>query len=104
MQQAIETVNATVADLRALAEYLPDDEYAVRLTVDTNTLIDNPDLTAHIGTVGQKYMAHLLPVVLREIDELKRAARPRISATRRSALTDGSKVCAPTGTCSSAFV
>lgn len=73
--QAIETVNATVADLRALAEYLPDDEYAVRLTVDTNTLIDNPDLTAHVGALGQKYMAHLLPVVLGEIDDLKRAGR-----------------------------
>jgi predicted ribonuclease YlaK len=75
VQQAIETINGAVADLRALAEYLPDDEYAVRLTVDTNTLIDNPDPTAHVGTLGQKYMAHLLPVVLREIDDLKRAGR-----------------------------
>src|SRR5439155_3783896 len=54
---------------------LPKDEYAARLTVDTNTLIDNPDLAAHTGTIGRRYMTHLLPVVLREIDDLKRAGR-----------------------------
>lgn len=47
MEKIVEMINGDVADLRALAELLPADEYAIRLTVDTNTLIDNPDLTAH---------------------------------------------------------
>ena len=64
-----------MADLRDLARLLPPDEYAVRLAVDTNTLIDNPDLAVHIGTLGRRYMAHLLPVVLREIDDLKRGGK-----------------------------
>ncbi|MEV0717079.1 PIN domain-containing protein [Asanoa sp. NPDC050611] len=68
-------INADVADLRSLAGLLPTDEYAARLVVDTNTLIDNPDLAAHVGALGGRYIAHLLPVVLRELDDLKRAGR-----------------------------
>jgi rRNA-processing protein FCF1 len=75
MAKAVQVIAADVADLRALAELLPRDEYAVRLTVDTNTLVDNPDLAAHVTTLGRRYVAHLLPVVLREIDDLKRAGR-----------------------------
>lgn len=75
VEQAIDVIDNAVADLRALAGLLPADEYAVRLTVDTNTLLDNPDLTVHVGELGGKYMAHLLPVVLREIDDQKRAGR-----------------------------
>lgn len=75
MEKIVEMINGDVADLRALAELLPADEYAIRLTVDTNTLIDNPDLTAHVGALGRRYVVHLLPVVLREIDDLKRAGR-----------------------------
>jgi KaiC/GvpD/RAD55 family RecA-like ATPase len=47
----------------------------VRLAVDINTLIDNPELAAYVGVLGRRYMAHLLPVVRREIDDLKRGAR-----------------------------
>jgi hypothetical protein len=61
--------------LRDLARLLPPDEYAVRLAVDINTLIDNPELAAYVGVLGRRYMAHLLPVVRREIDDLKRGAR-----------------------------
>jgi hypothetical protein len=75
VDEAAELVAADIATLRALADLLPEDEYAVRLTVDTNTLIDNPDLAAHVPTLGRRYMVHLLPVVLREIDDLKRAGR-----------------------------
>jgi hypothetical protein len=75
VERAIEVVTAGVADLRALGELLPADEYAVRLTVDTNTLLDNPDLAVHVGELGGRYMTHLLPVVLREIDDQKRAGR-----------------------------
>src|SRR5216683_6284876 len=69
--KAAEQISADVADLRELARLLPPDEHAVRLAVDTNTLIGNPDLAAHVGMLGRRYMAHLLPVVLREIDDLK---------------------------------
>jgi rRNA-processing protein FCF1 len=75
LDAAVEMIAADIADLHALADLLPVDEYAVRLTVDTNTLVDNPDLAAHVGTLGRRYMAHLLPVVLREIDDLKRGGR-----------------------------
>lgn len=75
IEEATALVKADVADLRALAELLPADEYAVRLVVDTSTLIDNPDLAAQGGTLGKRYMTHLLPVVLHEIDHHKRAGR-----------------------------
>jgi rRNA-processing protein FCF1 len=75
MEKIVEMINGDIADLRALAELLPADESAIRLTVDTNTLIDNPDLTAHVGALGRRYVVHLLLVVLREIDDLKRAGR-----------------------------
>jgi PIN domain len=75
IDQAAEQVSADVAGLRELARLLPPDEYAVRLAVDTNTLIDNPDLAVHAGALGARYMVHLLPVVLREIDDLKRGGR-----------------------------
>jgi hypothetical protein len=60
--------------LRDLARLLPPDEYAVRLAVDINTLLDHPDLAAYVGVL-RRYMARLLPIVLREIDDLKRGAR-----------------------------
>lgn len=65
----------SIEDVKGLADLLPADEWRVRLVVDTNTLLDNPDLTAHASEVGSKYMAHLLPVVLGEIDDLKRSGR-----------------------------
>jgi PIN domain len=75
---AQDKIRATVADLRALTNLLPPDDYSVRLVVDTNALIDNPDLAAYTGELGAKYVVHLLPVVLREIDDLKRAGRSEI--------------------------
>ncbi|GHF35341.1 rRNA-processing protein FCF1 [Amycolatopsis bartoniae] len=75
LEQAIQQLDDVVADLRHLTDLLPVDDYPTRLTVDTNTLIDNPDLAAHVGALGSRYMAHLLPVVLREIDDLKRGGR-----------------------------
>ncbi|MFD7324271.1 PIN domain-containing protein [Streptomyces sp. NPDC059875] len=45
------------------------------MVVDTNALIDNPDLAAYTGQIGPRYMAHLLPVVLGELDDHKRAGR-----------------------------
>lgn len=81
---------AKVADavdrLRALAHLVPVDEHRVRLVVDTNTLIDNPDLAAHTTTLGPRYLVHLLPVVLGELDDLKRAGRtPELREAARRA-------------------
>ncbi|CQD11830.1 hypothetical protein BN1232_02225 [Mycobacterium lentiflavum] len=72
---AQDKIQATVADLHALTNLLPVDEYPIRLVVDTNALIDNPDLAAYTGELGKKYVVHLMPVVLGEIDNLKRAGR-----------------------------
>ena len=72
---AITKLTASTAELRALLDLLPADEYAVRLVVDTNTLLDDPDLAAHVNAIGPTYVAHLLPTVLGEIDDLKRAGR-----------------------------
>ena len=67
--EAQEMLTATVADLRGLIDLLPSDDYVKRLVVDTNALIDNPDLAAYTGGLGGKYVVHLVPVVLREIDD-----------------------------------
>jgi cell division protein ZapA (FtsZ GTPase activity inhibitor) len=75
MEEVAELIDADVTGLRELTQLLPPDQYAVRLAVDTNTLIDSPDLAVHVGTLGNRYMAHLLPVVLREIDDLKRSGK-----------------------------
>jgi rRNA-processing protein FCF1 len=73
---AQDKIRGTVADLRALTNLLPADDYPVRLIVDTNALIDNPDLAAYTNEIGRRYVVHLMPVVLGEIDNLKRAGRP----------------------------
>lgn len=73
--QALAKLASTVDDLRTLAELLPSDEHPVRLVVDTNVLIDNPNLSIYIDQLGARYRVHLLPVVLRELDGLKRSGR-----------------------------
>lgn len=75
MPEAVKLLQASVQQLRGLTDLLPTDPWPVRLTVDTNALIDNPDLAAYTGQIGPRYMAHLLPVVLRELDDKKRAGR-----------------------------
>jgi hypothetical protein len=75
IEEAQDKVRATVIDIRDLTNLLPSDDYPARLAVDTNALLDNPDLAAYIGLLGPKYLVHLLPVVLGEVDNLKRAGR-----------------------------
>ena len=65
-------------DIRGLFAMLPPDEYPTRLVVDTNALIDNPDVAAYTDALGDKYVVHLLPVVLGELDEQKRAGHNEI--------------------------
>lgn len=75
ISEAVKLLQASVKQLRSLTDLLPTDPWPVRLTVDTNALIDNPDLAVYTGQIGPRYMAHLLPVVLRELDDKKRAGR-----------------------------
>lgn len=75
VEQAVAALGASVEDLRGLSALLPADEYVIRLAPDTNTLIDNPDLAAHTAELGPRYMAHVLPVVFGELDDLKRSGR-----------------------------
>lgn len=75
VDEAQQKLEATLADLRTLTQLLPRDDYPVRLVIDTNALLDNPDLAAYVADLGRKYVVHLLPVVLREIDDLKRGGR-----------------------------
>lgn len=72
---ALAQLNATVQVLAGARALLPVDKFATRLVVDTNALIDDPDLAQFTGQLGGRYLAHLLPVVLRELDELKRSGR-----------------------------
>lgn len=86
LDEAARSLEAALADLRGLAGLVPADDYPVRLVPDTNTLIDNPDLAAYTTELGGRYMAHLLPVVLRELDDLKRAGRtPELRAQAQRA-------------------
>ena len=50
---AVESLRASVAVLREARNLLPADPIAVRLVVDTNALIDCPDLTVYAGQLGQ---------------------------------------------------
>lgn len=71
----IDALNDSFATLRHASELLPADEYPVRAVVDTNTMLDNPDVTAWVPALGPKYMAHMIPALLRELDDLKRSGR-----------------------------
>ncbi|WP_228924561.1 PIN domain-containing protein [Streptomyces sp. DH7] len=75
ISQAVTRLKESVQQLCDLTDLLPTDPWPIRLVVDTNALIDKPDLAAYTDQVGPRYMAHLLPVVLRELDDHKRAGR-----------------------------
>ncbi|MCA9240220.1 MAG: hypothetical protein KDA37_08475, partial [Planctomycetales bacterium] len=72
---AVAKVRSEMAAVRGLVEQLPADSHPVRLAVDTNALIDCPDLSIYTGGLGPRYRAHLMPVVLGELDDLKRSGR-----------------------------
>ncbi|MGW8955530.1 PIN domain-containing protein [Streptomyces sp. NPDC055709] len=71
---AVTRLREAALALRELVALLPEDDWRVRVVVDTNTLMDDPDVTVYQDAVDSpRYMVHLLPVVLREIDDLKRS-------------------------------
>lgn len=57
---ALVTVAKSVATLRAARELLPGDAFKLRLVVDTNALLDEPDLAAYAPVIGRRYTAHVL--------------------------------------------
>lgn len=61
--------------LRAARAVLGTDDYPVRLVVDTSALVDNPDVAAYTDAVGARYMMHVPPTTLKELDDLKRSGR-----------------------------
>ncbi|MCE7080172.1 PIN domain-containing protein [Streptomyces sp. ST2-7A] len=69
---ALTRLSKAIEELRGLADLLPGDEWRVRVVVDTNVLMEDPDVTAYQNELGPRYMVHLLPVVLRELDDHKR--------------------------------
>ncbi|MFH8395749.1 PIN domain-containing protein [Streptomyces sp. NPDC018036] len=75
IDRATDKVKATVTVLRRLSELLPKDAWAVRVAIDTNLLLDDPDVAIYTPLLGNRYMVHLLPVVLWELDEHKLAGR-----------------------------
>jgi hypothetical protein len=75
IERATNKVTEAVATLRRVGELLPDDTWPVRLVIDTNMLLDDPDMARYTPLIGIRYMAHLLPVVLRELDDHKLAGR-----------------------------
>ncbi|MFE6184651.1 PIN domain-containing protein [Streptomyces sp. NPDC056465] len=92
-------VRHAVTLLRQLGELLPPDPWSVRLVVDTNVLLDDPDVAIHAPLLGKRYMVHLMPAVLRELDDRKRAGRNpdiRDAAQKADRRLKGSRVrCTP---------
>ncbi|WP_346619642.1 PIN domain-containing protein [Blastococcus montanus] len=87
IDSAVVQLRAAVQVLRDSRRLLPADVLAVRVVADTNALIDCPDLTAYAGQLGKRYRVHLLPVVLGELDDLKRSGRtPEMREAARSAV------------------
>ena len=71
----IARVQEAVATHRQAKDLLPLEPFATHIVVDTNVLLDDPDLARFTSQAGSRYLVHLLPVVLRELDEHKRASR-----------------------------
>lgn len=93
--EMIPALHKTFTTLRDARQLLPVDDYAVRLVIDTNALIDNPDVAAYTTDVGSRYMVHIPPIVLRELDDLKRAGRTpelREAAARASRRLKGHRL------------
>jgi hypothetical protein len=68
-------LSTSIEVLRSAKGLLPADEFAVRVVVDSNVLLDDPNLARFTDQLGDRYMAHIFPVVFREIDDHKRGGR-----------------------------
>lgn len=73
--QAEATIRRAINDLKVAKDLLAEEEFSHHLVVDTNVLLDDPNMARFTDVVGRRYLVHLLPVVLRELDDQKRAGR-----------------------------
>jgi rRNA-processing protein FCF1 len=71
----VDRLRREISKLRDSRDLLPGDSSPVRVVVDTNALIDEPDLAIYRSQIGPSYVAHILPVVMRELDDHKRSGR-----------------------------
>ncbi len=74
-EQSRQKLTASLDPLCELRVLLPTDEYPIRLVTDTNVLIDHADVSIYTAELGPRNRVHSLPVVLREVDDLKRSGR-----------------------------
>jgi hypothetical protein len=79
---AADKVKKAAATLRKLGELLTVDDWLVRVTVDTNMLLDDPDVALYKSVLGRRYIVHLLRVVLREMDDKSSPRRPETHPAR----------------------
>ncbi len=87
IETATRQLHAALEVLRDARRLLPDDDVRIRVVADTNALIDCPDLTVYVGELGPRYRVHLLPVVLGQLDDLKRSGRtPELREAARTAV------------------
>ena len=57
--------------LFASLDYLPKEKVALRVVIDTSSLMDDADVARFQDTLGKAYTVHLVPQVLHEVDRLK---------------------------------
>ena len=92
---AVTRVREDFSALVGLTNMLPIDQWPTRVVLDTNALIDNPNVAAYQLAFPRGYLVHLLPTVLRELDELKRSGRTpelRENASRANRRLKGIRV------------
>lgn len=79
--EAKQILLARTSDLRRLIDLATDGAGSrLRLIPDTNALLGNPDLASYARSVGtSEFDVHFVPMVLRELDQLKdRAPSPEV--------------------------
>lgn len=72
---ALTDLEEQIAILKAAKMLLPADPIGTRLVVDTNALLETPDVTVYRSLIGSTYRAHFPTVTLGEIDDLKFSGR-----------------------------
>jgi hypothetical protein len=72
---AVTRTAEAVVYLRGLVDLRPAGGWRVRLVVDTDMLLDDPEVTVCKDVISPRCMVHRLPAVSRELGDPKRAGR-----------------------------
>jgi hypothetical protein len=72
---AVTRTAEAVVYLRGLVDLWPAGGWRVRLVVDTDMLLDDPEVTVCKDVISPRCMVHRLPAVSRELGDPKRAGR-----------------------------